>query len=72
MSKLAPLRVLLRSATHGRQHIAVLPSLAIDHAIRMKTNPGEGRRKEITSAQTPKYRPRNARDDPGREGRVWR
>ena len=48
---------------HRRQHVAVLPGLAVDDAIGMKTDARKGGREEIAAAQAPENRARNTRDE---------
>lgn len=54
---------------HRRKNVAVLPRLAIDDAIRMQADTRERRRKEIATAQAPKHRPGNTRQNSGGEQR---
>jgi hypothetical protein len=59
---------------HRRQHLAILSSLAVDHAIRVQADTEEGRGEEIASAQAPQHGPfrprRNAGGEEHRDARI--
>jgi hypothetical protein len=54
---------------HRRQHVSILPGLAIDDAVRMQADPRQSRGEQIAAMQAPDHRPRQARVDAGREQR---
>jgi hypothetical protein len=57
---------------HGGEDFGVLPGLAIDDSVGMKSDPGEGGRKKIAAMQAPEDRACEAGEDSCGEQRCHR
>jgi hypothetical protein len=57
---------------HGGEDFGVLPGLAINDPVGMKSDPAEGTCKKIAAMKAPKDKTFEAGEDPGGEQRAYR